>query len=336
MLFQLSSGTVRRFSVLQLTSIQEEAKLSSWPPTSGQILAAFRSTTRVLNHMYEDKFVAFVDILGFSDLVKRSEAGGPDAPTVDDILNLTKQLGDTTSRARFAERGPAVCPNAPYISRDLGYRVTQISDCVVASAEVSPAGVINLLFHAASIQINLLPQGHLCRGYVTRGNIFHTDTQFFGTGHMRAFDGEKRVSIFQTDAADHGTPFIELDPQLCQYVLTQPDTCVKMLFERMTESDGQTAALSPFPALKRVPASVIRDDFDPAYWKKQVQVSRTNRLRSIAQLEKMEAVASERGRAKIQHYKRKLLEVLATKDIDDALLDQLSLTYPKSSTTRRS
>jgi hypothetical protein len=48
--------------------------------------------------MYEDKFVAFVDILGFSDLGKRSEEGGVDAPTVDDILNLTSQLGNTTSR----------------------------------------------------------------------------------------------------------------------------------------------------------------------------------------------------------------------------------------------
>jgi hypothetical protein len=73
----------------------------------------------------------------------------------------------------------------------------------------------------------------------------------------------------------------------------------------------------------------IRDDFDPVYWKKQVQVSRMNLLRIIGHLDKAEAIADERGRAKIQHYKRKLAEVLAIKDKDDELLDKLSLVYPK-------
>jgi hypothetical protein len=95
------------------------------------------------------------------------------------------------------------------------------------SAEVSPAGIINLLFHCGSIQTILLTQGYLCRGYVTRGSIYHTDTQFFGSGYMRAFEGERHVSIFQVDAADRGTPFIEVDSDVCQYIATQEATASK-------------------------------------------------------------------------------------------------------------
>jgi hypothetical protein len=284
--------------------------------------------------MYEDKFVAFIDILGFSDLVRQSEEGGPDAPTVEDLLALTKLLGDTAGRARFAERGPAACPHAPYISKDLGFRVNQFSDSVVVSAEVSPAGLINLLFHCFGIPTALLARGHLCRGYVTRGKIVHTDTQFFGSGLLRAVDGERRVSIFQIDAADSGTPFVELDSAVCDYIAAQDDSCVKTLYGRMVENDGRVTAISPFPALKKIPAAVIRDDFDPARWKKQIGVSRTNLLQIVTRLENAETTATERGRAKIDHYKRKLAEVLAVKDRDDELMDRLASIYPAAPTGR--
>ena len=43
----------------------------------------------------------------------------------------------------------------------------------------------------------------------------------------------------------------------------------------------------------------------------------------VIQLDKAEEGASENGRRKIAHYKRKLGEVLAAKDRDDALLAKL-------------
>src|SRR5690242_13343286 len=128
--------------------------------------------------MYQDKFIAFVDILGFSELVMKSEAGGDGAPDAKYILDLTGKLGSAKERDHFAKYGPTHCPCAPYLSKDLDFRVTQISDCVVISAEVSPAGVINLLQHCFGIAIQILQAGHLCRGYITRGSIVHTDKQF--------------------------------------------------------------------------------------------------------------------------------------------------------------
>ena len=203
---------------------------------------------------YEEKFIAFVDILGFKELVKRSEKGGDNAPTIEYILELLGKFG-SSSGEDFDRYGPTTCPCAPRNARDLNFRVTQISDCAVISAEVSPAGLINLVHYCYKIAFRFLNAGHTCRGYITRGNIYHTDAQIFGTGYQRAYEHESKgkVLIFRRDAADKGTPFIEIDPEVCRYVTEQPDNCVKTVFRKLTESDGKRTAISPFFALKMLP-----------------------------------------------------------------------------------
>jgi hypothetical protein len=286
--------------------------------------------------MYEDKFIAFVDILGFKELVDRSET------TVEYILELTGRFGSSTEED-FARYGPTTCPCAPHIAGDLNFRVTQISDCAVISAEESSAGLINLVHHCYKIAFRFLKVGHLCRGYITRGKIYHTDTQFFGPGYQRAYERENKVSTFQRHAADTGTPFIEIDPEVCSYVAEQTDSCVRTVFGRLTERDGKSAAISPFFALKAIPDIVIDKDSDFAVCKGQVQIARDNILRLLSQLEKQEASLSseemqrkiaedrlERDRAdarirrKIEHIKRKLREVLALKDKQAEMIDLLS------------
>jgi len=276
-----------------------------------------------MHEEYEDKFVAYVDILGFSELVRKSETGGDDAPTVRRILQLTKMLDRPNQREHFAEHGPVTCPCAPYREKNLNYRVKQISDCVVISAEISPAGLINLVQHCFGISIALLRAGHLYRGYVARGGVFHIDTQVFGPGYLRACEGEKRVSIFQTGDADRGTPFIAIDPDVCRYVREQPDTCVATMFGRMTETDGHSTAISPFQVLKRLPEAIFEKDSDVLRWRADVQVMREAMSRLLMLLGKAEDDASPSGRAKIQHYKHKIREVLAAKDRDEHMLDVL-------------
>jgi hypothetical protein len=279
--------------------------------------------------MYEDKFIAFVDILGFSDLVRQSEEKTEGSLSVEELLVLTEKLGTSEGEARFAKSGPVVCPCSPYISKDLGFQITQVSDCVVVSTEVSPAAIINLVQHCFGVSISLLMAGYLCRGFITRGKIFHKNGQFIGSGYMKAVDGEKRVSIFQLDSAERGTPFIQIDPTICQYVDEQDDACVKTQFTRMTESDGHETGISPFGALKRMPSTVIDSNFDPLKWKGSIQVMRDHMQRLMTQLEKAEIRASESGREKIAHYKRKIGEVLAVKDREIELMDKLAGRVPR-------
>jgi hypothetical protein len=123
-------------------------------------------------------------------------------------LELTKALGSAADSNKFVQYGPTTCPLARRIANDPDFQVTQISDCVVISAEVSPAGMINLVSHCFGIALRILTKGALCRGVITRGKIWHRDGQFIGRGYMRAFQSEPGVAFMRADENETGTVWI--------------------------------------------------------------------------------------------------------------------------------
>lgn len=268
---------------------------------------------------YEDKFIAFVDILGFKNIVERSEQGGADAPTVEWILDLVKAFG-SSHEEDHAQDGAGILA-VPGAERDLNFHVTQISDCAVISAELSPAGLTTVVRHCYRVAFRLLLLGSLCRGYITHGKIIHTDTQFFGTGYIRAYQNERKVSVFHTGKADVGTPFIEVDPLVCRYVADACDDELKAVFQRFTESDGHGIAVTPLSALRAAPDLSISD---PATFRHQVGNLLNSLSGMIAHLEHAAVSASVPALTKIEHYKQKLLEIAELKARQLEALDSLS------------
>ncbi|HKO98078.1 MAG TPA: hypothetical protein VJU86_13865 [Pyrinomonadaceae bacterium] len=193
-----------------------------------------------------DKFIAFVDVLGFKSLVEASEAG-TGMPLVE-LLELLENLGSGDERLNFGKHGPTCCPNSSYLQRNLDFRVTQISDCVIVSAEISPAGLINLIHHCWGATMMLLKLGIMCRGYITQGTIYHTEKHVIGSGYQNAYAAESAVS-FKRAADERGTPFVELDRAVYDYVQQCQDNCVTEMFSRFVRREGEAAALFPFQAL---------------------------------------------------------------------------------------
>jgi hypothetical protein len=151
--------------------------------------------------------------------------------------------------------------------------------------------------------------------------FIHTDSQFFGTGYIRAYANERKVSVFHTGKADVGTPFIEVDPMVCRYVADASDSELKVAFQRFTESDGHGIALTPFSAPRAVPDLSISD---PATFRRQIG-SRLNSLsRMIAHLEHYAASADVPALARIEHYKQKLEEIAELKERQLEALESLS------------
>src|SRR5260370_35280638 len=149
-----------------------------------------------------------------------------------ELLEMLKKFGSPEERDKLRKYWPKMCPQSTYIERDLDFRLTQISDCVILSTEVSPAGVINLVRHCWVTVIRLLQSGFMCRGYITRGPIFHTDTQVIGTGYQKAYENEGKVAVLKREADERGTPFVEVDSIVCDYVGNCGDWCVKEMFSR--------------------------------------------------------------------------------------------------------
>lgn len=197
---------------------------------------------------FSDKFVAFVDILGFKNLVDRVVS--KDGVSLDKLLCLTRKLGPTETRNIFCDYGPTCCPEAPRIRKDLDFQVIQISDCVIVSSEVSPAGLINLIHYCWGSVLKLLTEGVLCRGYITRGPIYHTDKQVIGPAYQEACRKEGNVSVFRGESDEKGTtPFVEIASGVLDYVDSQSDRCVSEIFDRMVRRIPDGAALFPFTRL---------------------------------------------------------------------------------------
>jgi len=199
------------------------------------------------NLHFKDKFIGFIDVLGFKSMVESAENGS--GPTLDDLLQILKEMGSPEGRKNYLTQGPTTCPQSSYINLDLDFQLTQISDSLIVSSEVSPAGVINLLNHCWVAVFNLLIKGVMCRGYITRGKIHHTASHVIGSGYQKAYSRESEVGAFKRDADERGTPFVEVDPVVGDYISTSDDACVKKLFARMVKSDGETVALFPFQVL---------------------------------------------------------------------------------------
>lgn len=271
---------------------------------------------------FEDKFIAFVDILGFKGLVKEAEAGV--GLSLSQLMDIQGKLGCGKDSDKYAKYGHATCPESEFIEKNINFQVTQVSDCVIVSSEVSPAGAINIVSYCWGAVINLLPKGIMCRGYITRGSVFHAGTQIIGSGYQEAFDKEGNVEAFKQSANERGTPFVEVDPVILKYIDQSSDACVKEMFGRMVKREGDTAALFPFKRLSHsFGVGGMFGKFDPEREKQSNQVMREMLHNFKERVMSYIPPDNERAIEKANHYIRALDAQLEECDETDNVIDRL-------------
>lgn len=124
---------------------------------------------------YENRIVAFIDILGFANIIKSS--------TKNEILSIFQTL--TRTRTRQFESHQA-----------FGQVVSTFSDCIVISyPENSDGAFTALLSDLYNLQAELLMLGHTFRGAVTFGKLFHDDAHAFGSALVEAVYKEKKANF---------------------------------------------------------------------------------------------------------------------------------------------
>lgn len=272
---------------------------------------------------FAEKFVAFVDILGFKDMVKDSESGtGRD---IGSILELLQMLGCPELQERVCKHGPTFCPESRKVAQDLDYKVTQISDCVVISAEKSPSGILQVVNHCWLAAFKLLNAGILCRGYVTMGSVFHTDHQVIGSAYINAFHKEREVSFLRQSEGQKGTPFIEIDPAIVSYINDCGDNCVQEIFGRMTKSHGNLTAIFPFKVLQH---SFLIGNSDQA---SEISANNKVRQRIIDLIDKIAFQKADEDKAsdKISHYLGVLQDQLIICNQTEDLINSLYSPFPR-------
>lgn len=271
---------------------------------------------------FQDKFIGFVDILGFKSLIEHAEAG--EGMSLAEINKAVSQLGSESDRCTIQTHGPTICPMASRNSDDLDFQIAQASDCVIVSTEVSPSGAITLIFHCWGAVFGLLKYGLMCRGHIRRGNIYHKGQHFYGSGYQESIKLEKVVSAFKRHKDEQGTPFVEIDNSVSDYIRRSEDKCVREMFSRLVEESNDVCAIFPF---KRLTQSV-GGDFSPAEWRKHAQVIRKGILKLKDRLFLYVDKKNPKAIRKLEHYEIALDAQLDACDQMCEMAGFLNMTYP--------
>jgi hypothetical protein len=128
------------------------------------------------SHAYEERYCAFLDIMGFGQMVERLRSGQMPFQTLKDLLSKIYQ----------PEKGST-------ISWDTDFRAQSISDAVAISTLVNAVGLIEIFHAIEKLTVELLRQGFFVRGAIVKGMLYHDENMVFGEALVKAYHLERDV-----------------------------------------------------------------------------------------------------------------------------------------------
>ena len=142
-------------------------------------LEIFRRLSEPGHAVYASRYVAFVDILGFQEIINKSRNS---AKLVDELATVLKAMGERNTALEQA------------LGED--FRAQNFSDSIIMSEAVSAQGLSHLLYQVQELALRLLQQGLLIRGGISKGDLFHAGAAIFGPAFIEAYRLESNVANF--------------------------------------------------------------------------------------------------------------------------------------------
>lgn len=181
---------------------------------------------------YQDRVVAFIDIIGFSQMIASISSDPHTFRRLHQALRHIKGIESFTSSEWTVQKG---------------LQVSVFSDSIVISGE--PDRFNDVWWTAGWLQANLLFVGVLLRGGISIGPTYHQDGIIYGDGMLRAYRIESSAAVY---------PRIVLDPSLRSRI-TAP---AQRFFSE--DSDGLTFIdCFAFEAMAPGAAELASDGYDP-------------------------------------------------------------------------
>jgi hypothetical protein len=138
---------------------------------------------------YEDRVLALVDVLGWSDLMRRSQVEAPilsDASEAAELMSMAPDWAQEVNQIQKAMIDDIV-PDA---------RGTNFSDTFVLSYPADHLAEVNVVGMVSQLCRGLLERGHYTRGAVVRGPVRHTTNVLFGPAVVEAHRLESEVAKY--------------------------------------------------------------------------------------------------------------------------------------------
>lgn len=182
---------------------------------------------------YSERIVAFIDILGFRELVRKIGEDDKVRKRLHSSLERIRSFKESSLRNETAQKN---------------LEVSVFSDSIAISGTPDELGTV--VWTALGLQANLLAMGVLVRGGIAKGRTFHADDMLYGEGLVKAYDLENKTAVY---------PRIVLDPPL----LEEDQERLKVKFLSL-DTDGHWY-IDPF-AMGVLPGdseALVEDGWDP-------------------------------------------------------------------------
>lgn len=124
---------------------------------------------------YEERLVAFLDILGFKEIIKKTES---ETKELENLISLLRRIKDGVEKLKNEDEN----------STDI--RMSVFSDSIIISAALA-SDVDMFAGQLLRTNIWLLEQGYFVRGGIDYGKVYHREDTVFGPAFIRAYELEK-------------------------------------------------------------------------------------------------------------------------------------------------
>jgi hypothetical protein len=155
---------------------------------------------------YEDRIIAFVDILGFRDMLTEMDRSPEIFSTVKSALysvmyeELAVRYGEDDPDA-FKSTYDILDPDQEAADSDTtGAQMTAFSDCFLISEKIERLPYLIARVHRLAFR--LLLKGIVTRGGIVRGRIHHDARVAFGPGLVEAYRRETTVALYPRIVVD--------------------------------------------------------------------------------------------------------------------------------------
>jgi hypothetical protein len=136
---------------------------------------------------YDERNVAFIDILGFKEMVNISPQDLSQFHAIFDALQVMKSMKGFVEGANSS----------------LKPQVSLFSDNIVISyLENNEDSMYNLILDCIFLYISLLIHGIFVRGGISKGQLYHDDKFVVGPALIRAYEIESKYSIYPRIVVD--------------------------------------------------------------------------------------------------------------------------------------
>lgn len=143
---------------------------------------------------YQEKYLAFIDILGFKEIVKQSETPQIFEKIIQAFEHLSFIKGHIKEQIDELKKSNELILQV--VARWQDAKIHTFSDSIFISIPKNEYGLMVLGEYTSLIYNALFANGFLARGAITKGKIFEDTDVVFGEGLIEAYELESRAAIY--------------------------------------------------------------------------------------------------------------------------------------------